>query len=85
MSEWQPIATAPKDGIHVDVWFDVPASPRSFGMADAWREIDCWQRDGKWWHYFKGVEAELYAPYVTHWMPIPDPPPPSARPGRLEP
>lgn len=87
MSNWQPIKTAPKAEEldanvaaicypRVDLWLTVPASPRSMGISDAWRVIDCWQtKDGKWWHRdgLKGT-AELYNPYVTHWMPVPDPP-----------
>jgi hypothetical protein len=74
MSQWQPIETAPRDGTKVDVWLNVHASPRSFGMSDAWREIDCYFRDGAWFHIHECKEKELHAPYITHWMPIPDTP-----------
>ncbi len=75
MSEWQPIETAPKDGARVDLWLQVYASPHSFGWSDAFRVIDCWWKDGKWVHRRDDGRVEaLYPDYITHWMPIPDPP-----------
>lgn len=73
---WQQIDTAPKDGTRIDLWLTVTASPRSFGISDAWRVIDCywhWTKEG-WYHLHEGEEKELYGPYVTHWMPLPEPP-----------
>lgn len=75
MSEWKPIKTfRGPDHRKVDIWLSVHASPRSFGMADAWRVIECWRKDGKWFHYHEGKEAEIVAEYITHWMPEPKPP-----------
>lgn len=54
----------PPDSETVDVWFDVYASPLSFGMADSWCE------NGKWFHFFKGEKAELNSRYITHWKPL---------------
>lgn len=71
---WQPIETAPKDGTEIDVWLDIHASPSSFGWADAFRETEVYYKDGKWFHRQNGKELELYAAYITHWMPIPEPP-----------
>lgn len=50
-------------------------SPRSFGMADDFRVTEAWLQDGQWVHYHGYTTAELYAPYITHWMPIVGPPP----------
>lgn len=75
MSEWKPIKTFRKPDRHeVDIWLTVPASPMSFGWADAWRVTEAWRRDGKWFHRHEGKEAEIVSHYVTHWMPIPEPP-----------
>lgn len=74
-SAWRLIKTfRGADSERVDLWLSVPASPRSFGMADAWRVVECYRRDGKWYHIANSVEAELYSPYITHWMPIPKEP-----------
>lgn len=57
----------PADGERVDVWFDVWASPSSFGMADQWCEPSAWRESGKWFHVYKGDKAELTARYISHW------------------
>lgn len=78
MSTWQPIETAPKEVERwrpVDLWMNIHASPRSFGMSDAFRVTDCWRNaSGKWVHVHEGKEAELFQDYVTHWMSAPAPP-----------
>ena len=44
---WKPIETAPNDTspynerAQVDLWMRVYASPRSFGMGDAFRVTNC--------------------------------------------
>ena len=79
-SQWQPIKTAPKrDYVEIDLWVDIPASPRSFGMGDAFRVVEAYRKNGKWTHRHEGKEKELYADYITHWMPIPPAPPASAQ------
>src|SRR5258708_38368127 len=60
----------------VDLWLNVPASPRSRGWADAVRVGEAYRKDGKWFHNDNGKETELYSPYITHWMPLPAPPHP---------
>lgn len=59
MSEWQKIATAPKDGTLIIV-----SSPR-------WRDSDVarWWPDGIW-HYGDHFRASD----PTHWQPLPTPP-----------
>lgn len=58
----------------VDLWLNVPASPRSMGWSDAFRVVECWREDSKWFHIDRSEKAELYGPYITHWMPMPAPP-----------
>ncbi len=80
MSEWRDIATCEHDAelwidrVEVDLWLQVHASPRSFGMSDSFRVVDAYRVEGKWYHRQDGKEHELFADYITHWMPIPAPP-----------
>ena len=77
---WKPIETAPNDTspynerAQVDLWMRVHASPRSFGMGDAFRVTNCWKEAGKWFHIHNSRPAELFSEYITHWMPTPEPP-----------
>lgn len=65
--DWKPIKSAPRDGTVIDLWLNVHASPRSFGMSDAYGVPDSWFQDGKWVHTYRGKPTELYADYITHW------------------
>lgn len=56
--EWQPIATAPKDGTSVLLW-----SRNGYDVA-VWSG-----RIGEW-----TTGQLFYAPEPTHWMPLPSPP-----------
>jgi hypothetical protein len=68
---WVSVADKfPPDHQAVDVWFDVWASPMSFGMADQWCEPNAWREDGKWFHLFEDKKAELNARYISHWKPL---------------
>jgi hypothetical protein len=62
MSEWQPIATAPRDGtwllLHAWHWGRLP----TIGVWS--RYSNCWQ------DHNHGLDRP------THWAPIPAPPPP---------
>jgi hypothetical protein len=60
--EWMP---------QVDLWLSWGASPLTMGIQDSFRVVDCWRREGKWYHRFEGKEAELRTEYVTHWAPRP--------------
>ena len=62
-----------EDGALFDLWLDVPATPLSMGIADAWRVINCWHQDGKWFDKF-GESGVLEPRYITHWMPTPNSP-----------
>ena len=73
---WRPIKTAPQDGVwsKIDLWLHIPPSPRSMGWGDSFRVPDCWWQDGKWMHYDRGAPREIEKDYITHWMPLPEPP-----------
>lgn len=58
MSEWQPLATAPRDGTVVDLWHK-----DGFRITDSWWDAE----DRVWTCLFDDVE-------LTHWMPEPPPP-----------
>jgi hypothetical protein len=76
---WEPIETAPRKvspNSPVDLWVTWPASPISFGIADAFRVVDCWRKNwgsGPWVHMHQGKVLELDAAYITHWIRIPRP------------
>jgi hypothetical protein len=73
-NKWIPVGKElPKDGVKVEAWIYIYASPRSFGMSSADREPNCWRRDGKWVHEYKGEVTEIFSDYVTHWSPYPAP------------
>jgi hypothetical protein len=61
-SEWQPIETAPQDGTSVLIWI-VGAMPG--GHADVAQFYN-----SSWW-----FSAQNPSSVVTHWMPLPEPPP----------
>lgn len=64
MAEWQPIATAPKDGTRVLV-----AAPSHLTMIGAWLEKRVTYMEGKWWSNNAPI-----IPDPTHWQPLPEPP-----------
>jgi hypothetical protein len=64
MSEWQPIATAPKDGTPVLVWGTVN------NMLNANNRALAARYDRGWW--LDGGNATVT--HATHWMPLPKPP-----------
>lgn len=59
----------PHDLDTVDVWFDVWASPLSFGISDSWCEPQAWREGRKWFHKYEGKKAELESRYISHWKP----------------
>lgn len=70
MREWQPIATAPKDGRDVDLW------------ANGARLASCWWFDGDdvsephWQQRYAEFPEGSFSitAQPTHWMPIPEAP-----------
>lgn len=74
---WRPIKSCRiADGVEVDIWMKVYASPMSFGMGDSFRVVDAYRKDGKWFHRHEFQEKELRSDLITHWMPIPKDPNP---------
>lgn len=76
-AEWKPINRPPRntnESNPVDIWMHVTASLRSMGWGDSWRIPDCWLKDGKWVHRYKGEIAELEKDHITHWVRPPKPP-----------
>lgn len=77
MSDWQPIATAPKDGTYVMLWGKWEDEAHGFGPWPAY-----WDRGDEEWlssvtpqeHLGAGVFKCLYIQEPTHWMPLPQPP-----------
>jgi hypothetical protein len=75
--EWKPIASAPKDGTKIDVWF-----ANDFGGS---RWTDVWWRDPGslglsahvkpgWAYDYPGYGIENIGENVTHWMLPPEGP-----------
>lgn len=64
---WQPIETAPKDGL-IDVWVDLHGGYR---LADAYYDTICGQ-----WRTSRPSNHLVCVPerHVTKWMPLPEPP-----------
>lgn len=79
VAQWQPIATAPRDGTNILIRFGrdgVSQAKYVPGTPHPWKFIDT--NDGITWLVNHAVDSE-YGP--THWMPLPDlhtaPPPAS--------
>lgn len=75
MIEWQPIATAPKDGTPILLWYFVK------GLEYASRPYVCnWGKgiyglEG-WWEYKplnQQTESDYHGNYFSHWAPINSP------------
>lgn len=77
MSEWQPIATAPKDGTRILLYFP----HNDVAIGGCWMEVTDgdWESGYKKWHEWV-VDNELFFMdddpafcYPTHWVPLPAP------------
>lgn len=69
MSEWQLMATAPRDGTNILIRFGsdgVSQAKYVPGVPHPWKFID--SQDGVTWMINHAVDTE-YGP--THWMPLP--------------
>lgn len=80
MSEWQDIATAPKDGTPILIW---QPSGHSFGYRGRyqpeWNGPVRWYDDARWaigyWRPWGGWGNRNSSEVVpTHWQPLPAPP-----------
>jgi len=69
MSEWQPIETAPKDGMAVDLWC-VDSDGSAYRVTDCYwiGPVESNEHGIGFWHDIDPLTR------VTHWMPPPDPP-----------
>jgi len=65
MSEWQPVKTVPTDDTVVDLWWQTD-------WDEAFRVPDCRYRNEDSFVDERGniIDRE----YITHWMPVPEPP-----------
>lgn len=79
MSGWQPIETAPKDGVAVLLWGGRPdrCSDEMHPVDEHWlmpRPVSGWWDHNRWRYclYDSGYYGDYENP--THWMPLPDPP-----------
>lgn len=62
MSEWQPIETAPRNGVGVLVWVGI------------WEMLSvAWFTEGQWWAR-KGRTGRMPIPKPTRWVPLREPP-----------
>lgn len=77
MSDWKPIASAPKDGTVFDVWIgDASPDDIEFYCTAGTRRSPAWSwRRGKF-RPLGGLDVTMPV-FVepTHWMPLPSPPP----------
>lgn len=62
MSEWRPIATAPRDGKEVLLF-----ARGSYGPRDVFFAVGQWSLQSNDWLW-------TFAIRPTHWMPLPEPP-----------
>ena len=68
MTNWQPIETAPKDGIFLG-W--VP----TYFQGKGGHALVIWSQ-GEWWDDKGWTLTSVGTPVFTHWMPLPEPPQP---------
>lgn len=78
-SHWAPIPklpakinkmkSAPRDGEKIDIWMEIPASPRSMGMGDEFWVTDCWWQTPSWVHAHHGKNEPLHPDYLGGWLP----------------
>lgn len=70
--QWQPIETAPKDGMKIDLWLEWPDGER-YRAADAYWSTEAEEAPpgGAWRIGQYHVTQFTTPPRVTHWMPIP--------------
>lgn len=71
MSEWQPIATAPKDG--TEILGALPYHGR-YDKEDFARRIISWDKDGRGWYDEIEDSYHVHPDSVRYWCPLPAPP-----------
>lgn len=89
MSEWRPIETAPRDGTHILVTdahrgglgYCGPLNEHGFRDLADWCDVVHWFDDPDEPGFYStswGGDQEHPFSALTHWMPLPDPPPKTA-------
>ena len=71
MSEWQPIATAPKDGTRALLIVDGEVNCGNWGLLYPAAARPAWNR---YWRSSKDDPTSFVGSSPTHWMPLPAPP-----------
>lgn len=77
--KWQPISKAPKNpygeffGPTILVWCTADNMPWPAYWGAAAKTNDAYK--GTWWMVNDGENTEFEAQTITHWMPLPEPPP----------
>lgn len=82
MTEWQPIATAPKDSSRILI-YAVSSATGHGSIHLAWWAIPYENAPDErgWWETgLYGTHHPVVPEFVTHWMPLPDPPLPALEP-----
>lgn len=65
MPDWQPIATAPRDGTEFIGWHNDKACP----ALGAWFTLAWYSEDERW--PWEDAEGKHPPAFLTHWMPLP--------------
>jgi hypothetical protein len=65
-SDWQPVSTAPRDGMAVLVWAQWKNAPAGPAIVEWLQRRKEWKRLGETRSLASGI--------VTHWMPLPSGP-----------
>jgi hypothetical protein len=73
---WQPIETAPKNGLRLDLWLHRPAGASEIvPEEESWRIPDAFWEEGHWRRQRDDGDFDIIYPrFITHWMPRPAPP-----------
>lgn len=67
MSDWHPIATAPRDGTPIILWS--PDAEPDTPFLGHWRDDPDLPDGGAWWE--RADDAYPIDADATHWMPLP--------------
>lgn len=68
LQPWQPIDTAPKDGTEIQSW------STELGWHRVYYNIEYQNFGYDWYDEINEDKDFVIFPFITHWMPIPEPP-----------